>query len=201
MSGAIPSGQNQVFQDRLKRIEQARAPDLADLLDAEGNPVPDRTQVSPLPDWKQNLRYPALLVAAAMAGMLGVFVARFVRFHLTGGTLAGGEAADLTMLIDGGLAAMASFLVFSLLRFDGKDLKAAQTVGVAIMICTMHNLVHAAPRVFDAVFSPAWTAEVMEATQPKSILFRGVSFVVVPEEEPEQPEQPEKKLPTIRRMG
>lgn len=201
MSGAIPTGQNQGFQDRLKRIEQARAPDLADLVDADGNPIPDRTHVSPLPDWKQNLRYPALLAAATVAGMFGVFVARFVRFHLTGGTLAGGEAADLTMVIDGAIAAMASFVVFTLLRFDGKELKAAQTLGVAIMICTMHNLVHAAPRVFDAVFSPVWTAEVIEFTEPKSILFRGVSFVLVPEKEPEQPEQPEKKLPTIRRMG
>ncbi len=46
------------------------------------------------------------------------------------------------------------------------------------MICVMHNLVHTWPGAFEIAFSQEWVSEVIETTQPQSILFRGVSFVV-----------------------
>ena len=138
----------------------------------------------------------AAIIAAALVGMISVFIARFARFHLSGGSLAGGESADITMLIDGGLAAVLSFTLFTMMKFEGAEFKAAQTFGIAAMVCIMHNFVHAAPKAFNMVFSPNWTEEVIAGTEPASILFRGVSFVVFPEEEVEE----EKKMPTIRRL-
>lgn len=161
-------GPNSSFQDRLNRVAEARAP-----IEAA------KPKVDLIPDWKTNIRYPLSLIVAALLGMAAVFLARYARFHLSGGTLAG-EDADLTMMLDAGLAAGASFLLFGLLRFDGADYKMAQSVGIAIMVCVMHNFVHVAPSVFDAVFAPEWTEDVIAFTEPKSILFRGISFVLDP---------------------
>lgn len=158
------------FQDRLNKVAEARAPIEA------SKPVVDLS-----PDWKTNIRYPISLVAAAVAGMAAVFAARYARFHLTGGGY-GDMNPDATMIVDAGLAAGCSFLLFGLMRFEGHAYKMAQSVGIMIMVCIMHNFVHMAPRVFDTVFSPEWTYEVVNTTYPKSILFRGVSYAINPEE-------------------
>ncbi len=180
MSSAGPDGS---FQERLNRVAEARAP-------LEANKV----DVSPLPDWKQNIKYPAALVGAALLGMVAVFVARYVRFHMMGGSLAGDDP-DITMMIDAGIGAACSFVLFAMLRFKGAEFKAAQSFGIAAMIVVMHNAVHAAPKLFDLVFSPEWTEEVIASTEPNSILFRGVSFVVYEDEEAAP------AMPTIRRIG
>ena len=158
------------FQDRLNRVAEARAP-----IEAA------KPQVDLTPDWKTNIRYPLSLIAAAVVGMLAVFLARYARFHLTGGGFDDMDP-DMTMIVDGGLAAGCSFLLFGLLRFEGAEYKLAQTVGIVIMVCIMHNFVHMAPAAFDVMFSPEWTDEVIAYTDPKSILFRGVSFALNPEE-------------------
>ena len=53
MSGPGASGPSGSFQDRLNRVAERRAP-----IEAA------RPQVDVLPDWKQNIRYPASLVGA-----------------------------------------------------------------------------------------------------------------------------------------
>ena len=102
------------FQERLNRVAEARAP-----IDAA------KPQVAVIPDWKENLKYPAAIVGSALVGMLAVFVARYVRFHIMGGSLAGDDA-DITMLIDGGIGAACGFLLFAMLRFEGKEFKIGQ---------------------------------------------------------------------------
>ena len=183
MSGPVGGAPNQSFHDRLNRVAEARAP-----IEAAKPYVP------PVPDWKENIRYPAALVGAALLGMLAVFIARYVRFHVMGGTLAGDDP-DITMMIDGGIGAACSFLIFSMLRFSGPEFKAAQTFGIAAMIMIMHNFVHAAPGAFNLLFSEEWTEDVTSFTEPNSILFRGVSFVVF------EPEEEKRAAPVIRRIG
>ena len=179
-----PSGTpNAGFQDRLNRVAEARAP-----IDAA------KPQVSVIPDWKENIRYPAKLVGCALVGMMAVFVARYVRFHMMGGTLAG-EDADITMLIDGGIGAACGFLLFAILRFDGKEYKAAQTFGIVAMVMVMHNLVHYMPGVFNTLFSETWTEDVIAYTEPNSILFRGNSFVLY------ETESQVAEAPAVRRRG
>ena len=171
------------FQERLNRVAEARAP-----IEAA------KPEVPVIPDWKENFKYPAAIVGSALVGMLAVFVARYVRFHIMGGTLAGDDA-DITMLIDGGIGAACGFLLFAMLRFEGKEFKAAQTFGIVAMVMVMHNLVHWAPGVFNTIFSPAWTEDVIAYTEPNSILFRGNSFVLV------EDESEVAAAPTIRRAG
>lgn len=179
-----PSGSpNGEFQARLERMAEARAP-----IDA-AKPV-----VSPIPDWKENIKYPAAMVGAFLVGMLAVFVARYVRFQMMGGSLAG-EDPDITMLIDGAIGGACSFLLFAVLRFEGAAYKTAQTFGIFAMICVMHNFVHGAPGLFNKLFSEDWTNEVIAYTEPNSILFRGASFVLF------EPENEVASKPTIRRAG
>lgn len=178
------------FQSRLNRVAEKRAP-----LEAA------KPQVDVLPDWKQNVKYPAALVGSALVGMLAVFVARYVRFHLMGGSLAG-EDADITMMIDGAIGAACSFLLFTALRFHGAEYKAAQTFGIFTMIVIMHNFVHAAPKTFSFIFSQEWTDEVIASTEPRSILFRGATFLLSnPDEAAVAEEDAAPALPKVRRMG
>lgn len=194
MSGAMRTGGDRGFQDRLKRIEKARAPrPISEMVERNFRKLRGARDVSPLPDWKDNLRHPAAILAATLGGMLAVLAARCVRFHLTGTGLTGADA-DITMLMDAAIAAGASFVLFTMLRFRAKQLWLAQAIGVAFMVSAMHNAVHAAPSVFDALFSPDWTAEVVETTEPGSILFRGVSFVVFEDEDAKR------KMPSILRL-
>ena len=210
MSGPMNSSPNGDFHARLKRVANARAPVEA-----------TRPQVAVILDWKENIRYPAKLVGAALLGMFAVFIARYARFHLMGGTMAG-EDADFTMLIDAGLAAAVSFAIFTAMGLTGGEarraerggglaalgdnpVKAAQVAGIAIMVASMHNFVHAAPRAFDVIFSPEWTADIVEYSAPGSLYFRGNYFQVLPEGETEVAEPDavpvEKELPKVRRMG
>lgn len=142
---------------------------------AVAGPAPVQKPVK-LNDWRENIRYPATIVGAFVLGLIAVFMARYVRFHLGAGGLAG-ENADFFMLLDGALAVGTGFALKMLFRLEGKEFQTAQTAGVFAMVCTMHNLVHWAPDEFSLIFSPEWTEMVVETTEPKSILFRGNSFV------------------------
>ena len=214
MSGQGTGTPDRGFQNRINRVQELRAP-----IEAA------RPRVDVLPDWRENVRYPATLVGMALLGMLAVFIARFVRFHLIGGTLSG-DAPDITMLIDAGLAALAGLMilaavgltarqlsrgqghgVFSLKTLGENSVKAALVVGIAIMIGTMQNMVHSMPSVFNLVFSEEWTEDVVTYSEPGSIYFRGNYYVVLPQAEDaapvdaDAPEEGEKKaLPKVRRL-
>jgi len=213
MSGQGSGTPDQGFQNRINRVQEKRAP-----IDAA------RPHVDVLPDWRENIRYPATLVGMAFLGMFAVFLARFARFHLMGGSLSG-DAPDITMMIDAVLAGLAALLIFGAVglstrskRSDGdggafsfktlsnNPVKAALVVGIAIMIGTMHNMVHSMPKAFSLVFSDAWAEEVISNSEPGSIYYRGNYYVVFPQAEDtasegDAPAEEEKKvLPKVRRL-
>lgn len=177
------------FQSRLNRVAEQRAPHEA-----------AKTEVSVIPDWKQNFRYPAALIGAALFGALSVFLARYARFHVMGGSFAGDDP-DFTMMIDAGIAFVCAFALFALMRFEGKDFKAAQTFGIIAMIAVMHNFVHAAPGAFSSLFSKQWTAEIVAYSEPGSLYFRGNYFKVIADEETvAEADQEEPAEPRIIRL-
>lgn len=177
MSGA-PTGPNQSFQERLGRVAEQRAP------------FEELEPVSVLPDIKSRFSGKFGLFAAVFIGLLAVVIVRIARFHFTGEAMIGGQNADLTLAIETGAALAVSFLIFALLPFKGVQFKFAQFGGVIVMISMMHNVVHQAPAVFSAMFSPEWTAAVTEQTEPNSLYLRGEVIPFVKEE---------KKLPSVRR--
>ncbi|MEM8804410.1 MAG: hypothetical protein AAGF55_17965, partial [Pseudomonadota bacterium] len=87
-----------------------------------------------------------------------------------------------------------SFILFALLPYKGIQYKFVQFAGVILMISMMHNAVHSSPGLFNAMFSPEWTAAVTEQTEPNSLYLRGEVIPFIKKDE-------EKKLPTIRRVG
>lgn len=189
MSSPQGNAPNNGFQSRLNRMAEQRAP-----TDAA------KPQVDLLPDWKANIRYPAAIVASALVGMLAVFVARLVRYHIMGGTLAGDDP-DFTMIIDGSIAVACSFLLFGMLKFKGKEFKVAQTVGIIAMIGLMHNFVHAAPSAFGLLFSTEWADDIVSYSEPGSVYFRGFYFVVIPSGDDVADEPQKRELPKVRRLG
>ncbi len=220
MSGQSGGTPDRGFQDRIHRMQERRAP-----IEAA------RPHIDVLPDWRENIRYPATLVGMAFLGMFAVFFARYARFHLMGGSLTGQEP-DITMVIDAVLAGVAGVVIFMAIGLTTRDsnrgerrsmfslgalgdnpVKAALVVGIAIMIGAMHNMVHSMPKVFGVVFSQEWTEDVIAYSEPGSIYFRGVYYVVFPKDEAiagdDQPagkgsdgvDTPAKKvLPKVRRL-
>lgn len=140
----------------------------------------ERPTVPAVPPLRENIRFPARVVGAALAGVLAVFISRYIRFHLNGGALAG-DGADLGMIMDGALAAAAGFALRQIFKFEAAVFLTAFNFGVAATIVTMHNLVHLAPAPFALVFSEDWVAQVIETTEPKSILFMGESISLASE--------------------
>lgn len=176
MSGA-PSGPNQTFKDRLARVADVHAPD-------EGV-----APVSVLPDMKSRFSSKFALFFALVFGVLAVLIVRVARFHYSGEAMIGGNP-DMTLAMETGAALVVSFILFALLPYKGIQYKFVQFAGVILMISMMHNAVHSSPGLFNAMFSPEWTAAVTEQTEPNSLYLRGEVIPFVKEE---------KKLPTVRR--
>ena len=193
--------QKQSFQERLARIQVNGANPTRQAATMPEKPPaelprrrPAKANVSPLPGWRENIRYPLVYVRAFLIGAFAVFVARYARFHIANGGLVG-EDADLTMFIDGFIASAAGFAIKEVFRIEGKEFALAQTVGVVAMVVSMHNLAHWFPAPMSLVFSPEWVDDVLYYTEPNSILFRGVSFVIG-DTGPSEPQ-----MPTIIEIG
>lgn len=168
-------GEQETFQERLARI----AAEKAGAQENSGGKKRSTHSAAGIPSFRENIGYPLSFVRAALVGMVAVFLSRYIRFQLTGGTLSGGaEGADIFMMIDGAIAASAGFALKEVFRIQDKTLQMAQTVGVVMMLLLMHNLVHIAPNLFANVFSPEWTQDVLDTSEPNSVLFRGVSFML-----------------------
>ena len=176
-----PDRQKEQFSDRLQRIAAGGENTMGQIYvgSAEDSVRDKRGKggVSALPTLRETIGYPMSIVGAFLIGMLAVFITRYVRYTVAGGTLTG-EDADIMMAIDGGLALAIGFVLKQIFRFSGKAQETAKTVGIFVMICVMHNLVHMWPGAFEMAFSPEWVTDVIETTEPKTILFRGVSFVI-----------------------
>lgn len=156
MSGMTQSAE---FQQRAAELRAARQA-------LQGNPRQSRKSSEIL----GNARYPASIIGAFLTGMIAVAFARYIRFHLSGGTMAG-EDADMTMMLDGAIGAAAGFFIRQMFKFEAKVFLTASNVGVGAMILTMHNLVHYAPAPFEIAFSPDWVREVVETTDPNTAVF------------------------------
>ncbi|GGX39610.1 hypothetical protein GCM10007385_03380 [Tateyamaria omphalii] len=127
------------------------------------------------PDWVRNLVYPGSIVGALFVGILTVVLSRYVFFHINGAPDPNADA-DLTMIMDGGLALAIAFVLRSALHLTAKEHLAAKTAGIWIALTCMHNLVHAYPAVWATAFSPEWVERTTAMTEPRSFFIRGITF-------------------------
>jgi phosphatidylserine synthase len=123
-----------------------------------------------------------------------VVAVRLIRFHSTGTAMIS-DKPEITTGIEAGAAVVVSFLVFLLFPFRGARYVLLLLIGIGVATTTMHNAVHAKPEIFARLFSPAWTEEVVAATEPNSLL---VLDQVIPIA---LPKKEEKVIPTVRRAG
>ena len=108
-------------------------------------------------------------------GLLAFVLSQLGGYHLFG--LPDSKmTGDIRMLLDG-VGAMAVLATVSLVfAAPSKRHMAVRIAGVAVAMATMHNLVHMAPEVFAMAFSAEWVEATRAASEPGSILFRGVSI-------------------------
>ena len=180
MSGPM-AGPNQGFQDRLNRVAEIRAPYEA-----------AKPEVSVLPDWKKDVAAKSGFLIAPLIGVLAVLLVRIGAFHTTGVAMVS-DTPDATLAIEVGGAALISAAILLLTRYKWMTTMPVALAGIAVMAVFMHNSVHSMPSLYSLAFSTNWTEQVIEATEPKSVYFRGE---VIPLSAPD-----EKKAPTIRRLG
>ena len=138
------------------------------------------------PEWVSNLGYPGSLLAAGIIGLFTVVMSRYAMFHING--VPGEDAdADITMLMDGALAAAIAFVIRNALNMNCKEHLAFKAAGIWIALTCMHNLVHAYPKVWEIAFSPEWVQYTTELTEPKSIYISGMSFLIGGEQDDTSP--------------
>ena len=131
----------------------------------------------PTPEWVRNMGYPGSLAGAFLIGILTGVLSRYVMFHLNGVPDPDADA-DLTMLIDGGLAAARAFVIRSALNMTSKEHLACKAAGIWIALTCMHNAVHAFPITWSNAFSPEWVERTVDMTEPRSFYISGVSFTL-----------------------
>lgn len=124
-----------------------------------------------------NLGYPISIVLAVMLGCMTVVLSRYVRFHLLGyDDTSAGVSGDMMMAIDAGVGIGVSFFLRQLFKLQSKTHATGQTLGMVAMILLMHNLVWIAPDQFAMIFSQEWVDMTKSYTQPRTLLFRGVTM-------------------------
>lgn len=189
MSSPSSAGPDTGFHNRLHRVAEARAP-----IEAA------KPQVAVLPDWRSNISGLTGVVLAIVIGMVAVLAVRIAAFHFMGVAMVS-PTPDLTLAIETVAALILAIILFRLTAYRGAKYHFIQFAGVALAISMMHNAVHALPTVFSAAFSPEWTAQVVEQTEPRSLYLRGQVIPFSPVEEPTEEAEPEKVLPNVLRLG
>ncbi len=164
----------QAFQDRISRIRYGAT------IVSDNVHTPERRVIVPMTrgqELRENARYPLSIVGAFLLGMLAVFIGRYVSFQLIGtGRMADDPSG--TFYIDIALAAGVAFVIRMALDFRDPAHLAGKSMGITVAAATMHNLVHAAPSIWAILFSEEWVAAVIQVTEPKSIYFAGISWLL-----------------------
>ena len=162
------------FQARLARINTGQT------TVANNVQVPKRREYVQLTrgqEIRENAKYPLSIVGAFFLGGLAILIGRYARFHLMGVDVVGADLMTSTM-IDLGFAAGIAFVIRSALDFEEPVHLDAKSMGITATVATMHNAVHADPGLWATVFSEEWVSTVTTITQPNSIYFGGISFLL-----------------------
>ena len=123
----------------------------------------------------RNAMAPLSLILAFGIGVLAHGLALVARFHAIG--LPKIKASpDVEMLTQFVLGFLLALMCAKALRLRGPSQQLARSLGVVAAVLLAHNLAHAYPEEVGRVLSPLWVADVVTATKPHSLLFRGLSF-------------------------
>ena len=173
--------QKMEFAGRLQRISAGGPNTLGQVyVGITEEPVKTRRRFSIFPSGsrlKDVILFPFSVAGAFIIGLIAVLIARYARYHYSGGVLAG-EDPDLTMLMDASIAMAVGLLLKWIVRFSGRVQMTAHTLGIITMIGVMHNFVYAKPDIFAMAFSPEWVEDVVESTDPGTVVFSSNTFAL-----------------------
>lgn len=157
----MPEYSDQSFQDRLQRISQAQQ-----LREAKQPARPGRAR-----RFLANTVYPLSFLVASASGLIAVFAARYLRFHLVGdqsGGAVSGTAMDIVVSI------IACWAVKQMFSLDAPEFKAAQAAGIFALAFSFHNLAHWQPDMMEALFSEDWVTQQQQYAPANSISLAGL---------------------------
>lgn len=167
------------FQERILRIKSGQAFTKATVY------VGQETAFSYVPEHRgaggglkhslTNAAYSASFPASVAVGFLCHVVERLAEF-----TMGGLPDPNANPDIEMAKVAVTGFLltvVFShLLGLRDRALLVPKLMGVAGGMLLFHNFVHLWPQLFEQIFSPIWVAHVLSHTDPRTLIWRGISF-------------------------
>lgn len=115
-----------------------------------------------------NALYPLSLLAAGVLGALGVVAGRYATFHLAQPLIE--EPGSMAELVLGGVIGLAAaFGLSQLFKLSSKEHAALQGIGVFVMSCAFHNIMHIAPGPAAMAFSPDYVQRITELSPPNSL--------------------------------
>ncbi len=169
--------QTNEFRDRLARIEAGIGSTRNTLFVGmdESYVIAPRRKAPKQANLLENLGFGLGRVWAVTLGVLSVVAVVMMRYWLGLDTPLPGDPMNDQGLI-GILALCLAIWLGKRLYSNREGLIGLHASGVLMGTVGLHNLVHAAPHVFDTLFSPIWTGAVLSATEPFSVILRGMSL-------------------------
>ncbi len=157
------------FQARLARINAGEGHTAEGLIAPERRVVKDVKLTGGL---LENAVYPLSIAGAFVLGLLAVFFSRFARIHLLG-TPPPEADIMLSLVADGGMALAIGFFFKQLFKMKGAEWISAQTMGVTVMVASMHNLIHLQPGLFAKIFTPDYVEFILGYTEFRTLMAAG----------------------------
>ncbi len=157
------------FQARLARINKG------EVHAADGVVVPERREVEDVKltgGLLENALYPLSIAGAFLLGIMAVFFSRFSRIHLLG-TADPETDIMLALVADGAMALAIGFMFKQAFKMEGAEWISAQTMGVTVMVASMHNLFHIDPVLMSLIFTPEYVDSVLSYTEFRTLMAGG----------------------------
>lgn len=167
------------FNSRIKKIKDPRNTFYVD--PETGTFVPKHVSRKSIKQAAAKRRVKASFGGVMMCLLMGItalVAARWVRWEYLAIEEANSKA-DTLMMIDFGIAALATFVIGGMLGQKTIKHMLAQVAGIAFALVTMHNLVWMLPDQFSLVFGQAYVDQVRATTAPNSI-YLGDESIPVP---------------------
>ncbi len=124
----------------------------------------------------RNASYPLTIAMAFCVGLLSNAIARLAAF-LSTGLPKGNVNLDYLAMMDFVTAMMLSLVIGAVLGMNIRNFMAARSLGVVAGMLGLHNAVHLWPDLFARIYTTPWVGYILSTTEPRSLLWRGVSFV------------------------
>ena len=121
--------------------------------------------------------YPVSMVLAVAIGAVSHGIGQIVRFQVQGMPDLKANP-DIEMTVQLVLGICIAMVLGYLVGLRSNTLTTLKSAGSALGVLFFHNAVHMYPHVFAVMTSTLWVNQIVSHTQPHSMLWRGISFML-----------------------